>query len=406
MNGLDVVGHIGKGAIKASPSMSYSYVGKAFLKTLERAEFGRIVVSTPEQQHYVIEGKQAGAQAQMHIHDWRAIIAFAARGDIGLAEAYREGWWDSEDLVALMEFGLHNEQALDGYLYGNLFSRLATRFFYLFTRNTLKGSRRNIHAHYDLGNDFYALWLDDSMTYSSAIFSKKTEGLTRAQHRKYDRMLERLGSESGRMLEIGCGWGGLAERAMQQGDYDFKGITLSSAQHAYASARNAGTAQIALEDYRHQQGRYDHILSIEMFEAVGEQFWPTYFGKLSALLNQKGKAVIQTITIGEPYFERYRKGGDMIRSFIFPGGMLPSPTRFQQEAQRAGLRVSDQYAFGADYAQTLKHWLSNFDAKLPQVRALGFDEPFIRLWRLYLAACAASFTVGRTDVMQMELEHA
>jgi cyclopropane-fatty-acyl-phospholipid synthase len=377
-----------------------------FLETLEHARYGSMTVSTPDGKTRSVVAAEEGAHATMHIRDWRTIGSFAAKGDIGLAEAYRDGWWDSDDLTALMQFGLQNEQALQGYLYGSALSRLAARFLYLFSRNTLKGSRRNIHAHYDLGNEFYKLWLDESMTYSAALFDGEEESLTPAQHRKYDRMIDRLGANSGRLLEIGCGWGGLAERAIRKGDFDIKGITLSDEQHAFAQTRLGDQATIALEDYRHQEGKYEHIISIEMFEAVGEQYWSTYFEKVKALLHDKGKAVVQTITIGEPYFERYRKGGDMIRSFIFPGGMLPSPRRFNQEAERAGLKTTDQFAFGEDYAQTLLHWLHNFEAKLPEVRALGFDERFIRIWRFYLAACAASFKVGRTDVMQMELQHA
>lgn len=377
-----------------------------FLKTLEMAEYGSITVITPDHRRFDIVGKHPGAHAHMHIHDARAITAFAAKGDIGLAEAYRDKWWDSDDLEALMLFGLKNEQSLDGYLYGSMLARIATRFMYLFTRNTLKGSRRNIHAHYDLGNDFYALWLDESMSYSSALYLKKEDCLKTAQHQKYDRMLARLERPSGRVLEVGCGWGGMAERALQHGDYGYKGITISEEQHAYASQRIKGEGQVALEDYRHQTGTYDHILSIEMFEAVGERFWPSYFGKIKHLLNAKGKAMIQTITIADPYFDAYRKGGDMIRSFIFPGGMLPSPTRFREEASNAGLHVTDGFAFGQDYARTLREWLANFDAKLPHIRTLGFDEPFIRIWRFYLAACIASFAVGRTDVMQLELQHA
>ena len=244
------------------------------------------------------------------------------------------------------------------------------------------------------------------MSYSSALFRHDGESLEQAQYRKYDRMLERLGTNSGSLLEVGCGWGGLAERAITQNDFDVKGITLSEEQHAYAQQRLGDDATIALEDYRSQDGKYDHIISIEMFEAVGEKFWPVYFNKLQSLLKHKGKAVIQTITIGEPFFERYRRGGDMLRSFIFPGGMLPSPTRFAEEASRAGLRVTDQFAFGKDYALTLKHWLKRFEESLPQIRLLGFDESFIRVWRFYLAVCIAGFASGRTDVMQMELQHA
>ena len=377
-----------------------------FLRTLDHLEYGSMTVTTPDGKMHAAQGNQPGAHGTFHITDWRTIPAFAAKGDIGLAEAYRDGWWDSDDLTALMLVGLENEEALDSYIYGSALSRLATRFLYLFTRNTLKGSKRNIHAHYDLGNDFYKLWLDQTMSYSAALFSHEDEPLEHAQFNKYQRIIDHLPSTSGSLLEVGCGWGGFAEQAMQQGDYALKGITLSEEQHRYANARLQGHAKIVLEDYRKQEGRYDHIVSIEMFEAVGEKFWPTYFQKMKSLLNQKGKAVVQTITVRDDYFERYRSGGDMVRTFIFPGGMLPSPSRFKEEAAKADLKITDQLSFGCDYGLTLRHWLKAFEEKLPEVRKLGFDEPFIRIWRFYLAACIASFQVQRTDVMQLELQHA
>jgi cyclopropane-fatty-acyl-phospholipid synthase len=275
----------------------------------------------------------------------------------------------------------------------------------LFTQNTLKGSRKNIHAHYDLGNDFYKLWLDQTMTYSSAIFHDQNDDLEKAQHSKYDRIINRLGA-SGRVLEIGCGWGGFAERALQTRDYAIKGLTISNEQHAFATERLGQKAEIALEDYRLQTGRYDNIVSIEMFEAVGENYWPLYFNKLKSLLADNGKALVQTITIGEDYFDRYRQGGDAIRTFIFPGGMLPSPKRFEEESVKAGFKLTDAFAFGQDYARTLELWLERFEERLGEVRALGFDEKFIRMWRFYLTSCIASFKIGRTNVMQMELQHA
>lgn len=376
-----------------------------FLNALEGLKYGQFELHLPDGHCHQFEGSEPGAVGMMRIHDWRVIPAFAAKGDIGLAETYRDGWWESDDLTALLTLGVQNESAIGDYIYGSFFCQLASQIMYFFSRNTLKGSKRNIHAHYDLGNDFYGLWLDKTMTYSAALFDGE-EALEHAQHRKYDRMIDRLGKTSGRLLEVGCGWGGFAERLLQRHDFELKGITISKAQHEYATRRLNGSAQIALEDYRDQQSRYDSIISIEMFEAVGEKFWPVYFQKMQALLEPKGKAVVQTITMGEPYFEQYRKGGDMIRSFIFPGGMLPSASRFTAEASKAGLRVADRFAFGQDYARTLKCWLENFEHKLPQIRGLGFDEPFIRLWRFYLAVCIAGFETGRTDVMQMELQHA
>jgi len=376
-----------------------------FLDTLSHIEYGSMTVTTPDGKTHACSGKHAGVSADIILHDWRAIPALAARGDIGFAEGYRDGWWSSSDITNVFHLGLQNDAVLSQYIYGGVFARIASKLAYCFTQNTVKGSRRNIHAHYDLGNSFYQLWLDPTMTYSSAIFAHEAEDLEPAQHRKYDRIIERLG-DSGNILEIGCGWGGFADRALASGDYAIKGLTLSNEQHAYAADRLKNKAAIALEDYRLQTGRFDSIVSIEMFEAVGEKYWPVYFGKLKSLLANGGKAVIQTITIGEEYFDAYRKGGDAIRTFIFPGGMLPSLGRFEEESKKAGLRLTDRFAFGQDYVRTLELWLARFEARLGEVRALGFDEKFIRMWRFYLTCCIASFRVGRTDVMQMELQHA
>ena len=381
------------------------YITKRFLETLNHIEYGALTVTTPDGKSYAYNGPQAGVEANFILHDWRAVSALSSRGDIGLAEGYRDGWWSSDDLVNLFYFGLQNELTLNNYIFGTVLSRVVTKFAYLFTQNTLRGSRKNIHAHYDLGNDFYKLWLDPTMTYSSAIFQDQTDDLTAAQHRKYDRILDRLDT-SGRVLEIGCGWGGFAERALETKDYAIKGLTISNEQHAFATQRLQGKADIALEDYRTQTGRYDHIVSIEMFEAVGENYWSVYFNSLKSLLADHGKAMIQTITIRDDYFDRYRQGGDAIRTFIFPGGMLPSPKRFEEESVKAGFRLTDAFAFGQDYARTLELWLMRFEERLADVRALGFDEKFIRMWRFYLTSCIASFKIGRTNVMQMELQHA
>jgi len=380
-------------------------ITRRFLNTLSHIEYGSIKITTPDNHTHIYSGKQQGIQADIHLHDWRSIYALAASGDIGFAEAYRDGWWSSSNLTNLFYLGLQNEAVLSPYIYGGVFARIASKFAYFFTQNTLKGSRKNIHAHYDLGNDFYKLWLDPSMTYSAAIFANKNDGLVVAQQRKYDRIIERM-HQSGNVLEIGCGWGGFAERAVQSGDYAIKGLTISTEQHEYATNRLQNNAIVALEDYRLQQGKYNNIVSIEMFEAVGEKYWPVYFSKLKSLLADGGKALVQTITIGEKHFDAYRKGGDAIRTFIFPGGMLPSPSRFAEESEKAGLKLTDRYAFGQDYASTLEHWLAKFEERLVEVRKLGFDEKFIRMWRFYLTSCIASFRIGRTDVMQMELQHA
>ena len=375
-----------------------------FLKTLEKIRFGQIDLSTPEGRVYAFAGPEPGPRAQLTITDWRMVPVLAARGDIGLTEAYRDGWVDSADLSALLAFGLMNEEPLERFLHGHPWQALFVRALYLFNRNSRAGSRRNIAAHYDLGNAFYRLWLDETMTYSAALFAPG-DTLAAAQRRKYDRILDGLGGGSGRLLEIGCGWGGFAERALERGDFAPKGLTLSHQQAAYARDRLGNAAEIALQDYRDERGRYDHVVSIEMFEAVGERFWPVYFAKLGAVLAPGGRAMVQTITVAERHFARYRRGGDMIRSFIFPGGMLPSPERFEAGAARGGLRLEDRFAFGADYARTLRDWLARFEARGAEVAALGFDARFIRVWRFYLAACIAAFETGRCDVMQYRLAH-
>ncbi|MCF3973340.1 SAM-dependent methyltransferase [Paracoccus salsus] len=378
---------------------------REFLKTAEGVEHGTLTVLTPEGQAHGFGGRQPGPDSVLVIHDWRVIPALAAKGDIGLTEAYRDGWCDSPDLEALLRVALLNEDVLDRYIYGRRLNSLAARALYFMNSNTRARARRNISAHYDLGNEFYRLWLDPSMTYSSALYGAGDD-LAAAQGRKYDRIIDNLSGQSGRLLEIGCGWGGFAERALSRGDFAPKGLTLSTEQAEYARQRLGPDAEIALQDYRDETGRFDHVVSIEMFEAVGERYWPAYFGKLAHVLADRGRAMVQTITVADRYFARYRKSGDMIRSFIFPGGMLPSPARFEHEARRAGLAVQDAFGFRLDYARTLREWLERFDATLPQIRQLGFDDAFIRVWRFYLAACAASFEVGRTDVVQYRLAHA
>lgn len=380
-----------------------------FFKILDNIEYGELCVICPDNQHYVFQGKQPGTSAQLKLFNWKVAANVAIRGDIGFAEDYRDQLWDTPDLTALLTFSLENDETLSQFVDGSRLSQIFSSLQYLLNQNTLRGSKKNIHKHYDIGNDFYKLWLDQSMTYSSAIFKNPDQPLLEAQHVKYDRIIDQIETNSGRLLEIGCGWGGFAERALDQGDYAIKGITLSEQQHRYATNRlsdKQSNADISIQDYRHEDGKYDNIVSIEMFEAVGERYWPEYFNKLASLLSQSGKALLQTIVIHERCFEQYRRGADMIRTFIFPGGMLPSPTRFEQEASNAGLQVSNKHFFGHDYALTLTHWLNNFDAKTWELLSMGFDQKFIRIWRFYFAACIASFMVNRTSVMQVQLSHA
>lgn len=383
-----------------------AFISDRFFRRLEKAETGSLRLTTPDGKVRVFAGRTPGMNATLTLHSWRVVGHLMRRGDVGLAEAYRVGDWETDDLVALTAFGLVNRHVLDQVMMGSGLWRRVFKVLYLLRLNSITGSRQNIQAHYDLGNAFYELWLDASMTYSSAIFDHPQQALEDAQQNKYDRILNRLGPASGRLLEIGCGWGGFVARAQQKGDFAIKGITLSEEQYAYATARVAPSASIVLEDYRHQSGRFDHIVSIEMFEAVGEQYWSTYFGKIKELLAKGGKALVQVITIREEDFLYYRRGGDFIRSYIFPGGMLPSPMRFRQAAEHAGLCVQDAYAFGPDYARTLEQWLQCFERRVGEVQALGFDDGFIRLWRFYLAACIAAFQTGHTDVMQVDIAHA
>lgn len=374
-------------------------------KRLDKLESGSLLLKTPDGKSRMFEGRKPGERAELELRSWKVVTNMLQRGDIAFAEDYRAGKWDTDNLVALTSLGIKNKMALDDMMAGHSLWRRVSMLSYFLKLNTLNGSKRNIHAHYDLGNDFYKLWLDPGMTYSSALYKHGGETLPEAQNNKYDRMIDALGKDKGSLLEVGCGWGGFAERAASRGDYQIKGITLSEQQYDYARARLGPKANIALEDYRHQNGKFDNIISIEMFEAVGERFWPTYFSKMGHLLKSNGRAVIQTITMNEKDFPRYRRGGDFVRSYIFPGGMLPSSSRFKEEADRAGLKTGNEFYFGQDYARTLEKWLNDFDKKREEVKALGFDDGFIRLWRFYLAACAAGFKTGKTNVMQIELGH-
>ncbi len=376
------------------------------LKKAENIHTGSLTFETPEHKIYDFKGSNTGLNSKIIIHDWSCITQWVTKGDIGFAETYRDGLWDTPDLLATLTVAMMNKDVVDPYLKSNKLQNLFYQFLYFFQRNSINGSKKNIHAHYDLGNEFYKLWLDPTMTYSSALYNGSND-LKTAQNNKYDRILNQLSAPSGRVLEIGCGWGGFAERAIaNDGDYDVKGITLSKEQHDFAHNRLNNDAKIVIEDYRHQTGRYDHIVSIEMFEAVGEQFWPTYFSKMKELLSDNGKAVVQTITILNDRFEAYKKETDFLRSYIFPGGLLPSPKRFDEEAAKAGLKTFNNFEFGQDYARTLHQWLDNFDDVVADIKNMGFDEKFIRLWRFYLAGCSAGFASGYTNVQQIELQHA
>lgn len=375
------------------------------VKLLDKIHHGQITITTPEGDVITAKGANDGYKADIVLHDWRVVANLVIKGDVGFAADYREGYFETTDLLNLISFGLQNESFFNNYAYGNSFFKLFSKLLYLTKRNTLKGSRRNIQAHYDLGNNFYQLWLDPSMTYSAAIFKSEQEDITTAQYQKYDRLLDKIKEPSAKILEVGCGWGGFAERAVAR-NHTIKGITLSQEQASYAQKRLENTkAEIALEDYRYQQGSYDYIVSIEMLEAVGKKYWPIYFKKLKNLLKPGGKILLQTITIEDKFFDQYAKNADMIRTYIFPGGMLPSEEKLHKELHNVGLKCDETFRFGSDYALTLKIWLDKFKSKINEVRNIGFNDNFTRLWEFYLCACIAGFSSQRINVVQMEISH-
>jgi cyclopropane-fatty-acyl-phospholipid synthase len=372
---------------------------------LQRTDRGRLTVTLPDRSVHAF-GPGGGIAAALDVRDARTAGTVVARGDIGFAEAYMRGMWDTPDLTALLTLLAENQPALTGAFYGRSWVRALMRLRHLLRSNTRRQAKRNIVAHYDLGNDFYASWLDPTMTYSSALFDGDFERtLEQAQQAKYDRVLAELRLRaSSRILEIGCGWGGFAETAARAG-HRVTGISLSDAQTEYASERIeraslADRVELRLMDYRDVPGEYDAVASIEMFEAVGERYWPGYFGAIRRSLAAGGRACIQAITIAEDRFERYRTQSDFIQQYIFPGGMLASRSRLVAEAGARGLTLVNVHAFGHDYARTLVRWLAAFDAATPELRRRGFDDNFVRCWRFYLAYCAAGFTTATTDVAQ------
>ncbi|MDL2357358.1 MAG: cyclopropane-fatty-acyl-phospholipid synthase [Pseudomonadota bacterium] len=381
---------------------------RIILKLLPNLKHGALALRTPDGQrfHY----GDGAAPIALELKNWNMFTAAARSGDIGFAESYIDGDWSTSDLAGLIELLVRNRAEIESLVYGSWWGSLAYRIKHLLNRNSKSGSRKNIHAHYDIGNPFYQLWLDPSMTYSSALFTEAAGGnLELAQAAKYRRILDQLQLPPGaKVLEIGCGWGGFAEMAARGAGASVTGLTLSGEQLAYARKRIAdaglaGQVDLQLCDYRDSVGQYDAIASIEMFEAVGESYWPSYFACIARSLKPGGRACVQTIVIADELFERYRKGTDFIQQFIFPGGMLPSPAVFARLAAEHGLVVADQFSFGIDYADTLVAWRLAFHARLDAVRAQGFDERFILTWEFYLCYCEAAFRARNTDVMHFTL---
>jgi cyclopropane-fatty-acyl-phospholipid synthase len=380
-------------------------------RLLDRLELGSLEL---EWRHSLtrLNGARPGPVARLRVDRPAALLRrLASGGEMGFAEAYMEGDWQSPDPAALLDLLAANEAALAGLASGTRWSRAAARLLHRARRNTRRGSRRNIAYHYDLGNAFYRLWLDPGMTYSSALFDGADDSLEQAQDRKYTRLLDLLDARpEDHILELGCGWGGMAMAAARRG-HRLTGITLSREQLDWARRRvkSAGVndrIDLRLQDYRDVEGVYDHVVSVEMLEAVGETYWPVYMQMLKRRLRAGGRAALQVISIDEAAFDGYRRGADFIQRYIFPGGMLPSVERLTAEAAAAGLRVRRLDRFGPHYARTLALWHRRFLEAADKVRTLGFDERFFRMWRYYLAYCEAGFRRGRIDLVQVVLEHA
>lgn len=374
-----------------------------FLSVCARLREGRLTLRTPDGARY--EFGSTGPEAEMRINDWAAVSAMAAHGQVGLGEAYVQGLWDTPSIEGLMQLAMRNRDHLGSYDQASPLNRAKFRMVDTMLRaNSRRGARRNIRAHYDVGNEFYQLWLDDGMTYSSGLFGPDGDDLAQAQTRKNARILSRLGAGE-RVLEIGCGWGGFAEQASSEGR-DVTGVTISRNQHSYAESRLDGRADIQLRDYRDIQGRYDNIVSIEMIEAVGERYWPSYFAKLKANLAEGGRVLLQAITVRDDFFQTYRASSDYIRQYVFPGGMLLSDQVIARQAELAGLQVRDSFGFGQDYGKTCRIWARRLSDQKRRIMELGHGEAFFRNWQYYLEICAASFAIGHTNVVQVELAHA
>ncbi len=379
-----------------------SFVEKSWREAIGRIDHGTLHFVAPNGEVTTIRGAIPGPEARFAIHHWDVLRRIMARGDIGLGEEYIAGSWDTDNIEQLVSLFLLNLDQLENFSDGNFLNRIGFVIHNaLVRRNSVAGSARNIKAHYDVGNEFYRLWLDRSMTYSSALY-RDADQLEVAQQNKYGRILEKCHKPQASILEIGCGWGGFAERAAASAHH-VTGLTISPAQHAFATERLHGAADIRLQDYRKTQGSFDNIVSIEMFEAVGEHYWPQYFACVAERLKRGGRAIVQTITIRDELFQGYRTRSDFVRHYVFPGGMLPSLARFREEAERAGLKFVEAFSFGKDYARTLREWSGRMQARSDEIMALGHDQKFLRNWEFYLGICAAAFNVARTDVVQVEL---
>ena len=382
---------------------------ETFFSVLQRLEIGALEVALPDGRVFAVSGQQTGPAGRINVANPEFFTRMARDGEIGFPEMFMEGWWTTPDLQALLDvLMLNNDQVARGFL-GAALVRAYERLRHWLRSNTRRGARRNIAYHYDLGNEFYRLWLDETMTYSSALFSGQGETLRDAQQNKYASICDRMRMTRGdHVLEIGCGWGGFAEYAIRERGARVTGLTLSREQHDYARKRlfDAGLAEraeVVMRDYRDETGIYDGIASIEMFEAVGERYWPAFFRTVRERLEPGRRASLQVITITDHLFERYRRSTDFVQKYIFPGGMLSSPSILRREAADAGLEFLGSVEFSDSYSRTLRDWREAFNSRWDEVANLGFDQRFHRMWNFYLAVCAAGFSAGTTDVTQIAL---
>ena len=371
---------------------------------------GRVDFVLPDGRRFRAEGKCPGPVAEITINNPEVFARLIREGDLGFSDAYLDEWWTTPDLQTFMDF-IHadNDDMYDGFS-GIAIVRAWEKVRFWFQSNSKRQALKNISHHYDLGNDFYSLWLDDTMTYSSALFNTGQESLENAQIAKYASMIDQMGVKPGdHVLEIGCGWGGFAEYAAKERGLKVTGLTISKEQLLYAKERmkNKGLedkVDLKLQDYRDEKGVYDGVASIEMFEAVGEKYWPIYFETIKHCLKPGRQATLQIITVHDARWDVYRKSVDFIQKYIFPGGMLPSPTVLRQEVTKAGLRVQHSIEFGKSYSQTLRRWFDVFNDQWDTINDMGFDDRFRRMWNFYLTSCAATFESGNCDVTQITLQ--
>ncbi|WP_112323395.1 SAM-dependent methyltransferase [Oceanibium sediminis] len=376
---------------------------------LGRLRTGSIEIVLPDGRRFLAKGERDGPHGVIVTRNPALFTRIAREGDVGFGEAYMDGWWDTPDLQALMDAFVANNDEIGQEFLGAGLVRMYERMRHRLNSNTRRQARKNISYHYDLGNEFYAAWLDETMTYSSAFFRKDGEDLSQAQTNKYASMCDLIGvSDGDHLLEIGCGWGGFAEYAAGTRGAKVTGLTISKEQHDFAAERifKAGLAEkvdIVIRDYRDERATYDGVASIEMFEAVGERYWPVYFDALRDRLKPGAQATLQVITIEDRLFENYRRGVDFIQKYIFPGGMLPSPGALQDQIRRAGLTPAGSIEFGESYSETLRQWHRKFNDCWDRIAPLGFDERFRRMWAYYLTSCAACFHSGTTNVTQVTM---